>query len=66
LKYLISELLKLIEVEPKSKYETFIEHARKICSDKDDVPYLALSLYLGKAPSGLLMKNSKKVVAKLV
>ncbi len=50
LKYLISELLKLIEIEPKSKYGAYMEQARKICSDKDDTPYLVLSLSLGKAP----------------
>lgn len=50
LKYLVSELLKLVEIEPKSKYEAYIKQARKICSDKDDTPYLALSLCLGKAP----------------
>lgn len=50
LKHLVSELLKLIEIEPKSKYETFIDQAKEICSDKDDVPYLALSLFLGKVP----------------
>ena len=50
LKYLISELLNLIEIEPKSKYEPFMKEAKEICSDKDDVPYLALSLFLGKAP----------------
>ncbi|MEM3390392.1 MAG: PIN domain-containing protein [Thermoproteota archaeon] len=50
LKYLISELLKLIEIEPKSKYEAYMEQARKICSDRDDIPYLALYLSLGKAP----------------
>jgi predicted nucleic acid-binding protein len=50
LKYLISELLKLIEIEPKSKYEPYMEQARKTCSDSDDIPYLALSLSLGKAP----------------
>jgi len=50
LRYLISELLKLIEVESKSRYEAFIKQAEETCSDKDDIPYLALSLSLGKAP----------------
>jgi len=50
LKYLVSEMLKLIEIEPRSKYEKFIDQAKGICSDKDDVPYLALSLFLGKVP----------------
>jgi predicted nucleic acid-binding protein len=50
LRYLISELLKLIEIESKSRYEAFIKQAEETCSDKDDIPYLALSLSLGKAP----------------
>lgn len=50
LKYLVSELLKLVEIIPKSKYEAYVEQARKICSDRDDIPYLALSLSLDKAP----------------
>ena len=50
LKYLFSEVLNLIEIVPKSKYEVFIAKAKRICSDKDNVPYLALSLYLDKAP----------------
>ncbi|MBC7090727.1 MAG: hypothetical protein H5T50_02280 [Nitrososphaeria archaeon] len=44
LKYLFSEVLNLIEIVPKFKYEMFIAEAERICSDKDDLPYLALSL----------------------
>ncbi len=50
LRYLISELLKLIDIESKSKYEEFMKHAGETCSDKDDTPYLALSFSLGEAP----------------
>jgi len=45
----ILELLgEVIEFIPKERLERYFEEAKKICSDKDDVPYLALALSLGK------------------
>ncbi|MBO3799238.1 MAG: hypothetical protein JTT13_10290 [Candidatus Brockarchaeota archaeon] len=65
LKYLISELLKLVEIVPKSKYEAYMERARETCSDKDDTPYLALSLSLGKAPIWSFDEKLKKDCSKV-
>jgi len=51
----ILELLgEVIEFIPKERLD--FEEAKKICSDKDDVPYLALALSLGKV---FLWSNDK-------
>ena len=53
----ILELLgEVIEFIPKERLERYFEEAKKICSDKDDVPYLALALSLGKV---FLWSNDK-------
>ncbi|MGQ9597334.1 MAG: PIN domain-containing protein [Thermoproteota archaeon] len=59
LKYLRSEELFLkvlnkiketIMFFPSAEYNHFIEEAKNICSDRNDIPYVALSLALNKAP----------------
>ncbi len=65
LKYLISELLNLIEVKPVSQYKMFMKEAEEICSDKNDVPYLALSLSSGKAPIWSFDKRLKEDCGKV-
>lgn len=49
LKLILSSILELVECKPKSEYEDFLEDAGKICSDKNDIPYVALVLAF-KAP----------------
>ncbi len=49
--FILDELInKVVELFPKERFEEFIPEAEKICSDKDDVPYVVLSLALDKAP----------------
>jgi len=53
---LFSALIK--EFTPKEKFEGYLEEAKEICSDKNDSPYVALSLSLGKAP---IWSNDKEL-----
>ena len=43
-------LAKLVKPLPTSFFNASLQQASEICSDKDDVPYVALSLALDKAP----------------
>ena len=50
IEFILKVLSLAIEFIPKEKFEGYLEEAKEICSDKDDSPYVALSLSLGKAP----------------
>jgi predicted nucleic acid-binding protein len=51
IKFILDGLVKeIIELFSKERFEEFVPEASEICSDKDDVPYVALSLALDKAP----------------
>jgi predicted nucleic acid-binding protein len=45
---------------PLTEYEHFLEEAKNICLDRDDVPYVALSLALNKAPIWTFDKGLKE------
>jgi len=47
-----------IEFIQKEKFEGYLEKAKEMCSDKDDSPYVALSLSLGKV---LIWSNDKEL-----
>ncbi|MBU0979360.1 MAG: hypothetical protein KJ709_01015 [Nanoarchaeota archaeon] len=47
LRDLLENLREVIHVVPRREFESFIEEAKKLTSDEDDVPYLALALKLG-------------------
>ncbi len=49
--FILDELIKkIIELSKLERFEEFIPEAKEICSDKGDVPYVALSLALDKTP----------------
>ena len=43
---LVENLKDVIHIVPKKEFETFLDEARKLTSDEDDIPYLALALKL--------------------
>jgi len=47
-----------IEFVPKEEFGKYLEKAKEVCSDKDDSPYVALSLSLGKVP---IWSNDKEL-----
>lgn len=49
--FILDEVVRnMVKVFKLEKFREFIPKAKEICSDKDDVPYVALSLALNKAP----------------
>jgi len=57
--FILDELIKkIIELFKLERFEEFIPEAKEICSDKDDVPYVALSLSLNKTP---IWSNDKEL-----
>ena len=64
LEIIFKEIFSIIDCVEIQKYNRFIEEAVNICSDKDDAPYVALSLSLNKAPiwsfDKVLKKDCKK------
>lgn len=69
--FILDVLIKeVIELFPKERFEEFIPMAEEICSDKDDMPYVALSLSLNKAPiwsnDEELREDCKKVSIKVL
>ena len=49
IEFILKVLGLAIEFVPKKEFEKYLDKAKDICSDKDDSPYVALSLSLGKA-----------------
>ena len=47
-----------IEFIPKEKFGGYLKETKEMCSDKDDSPYVALSLSLGKVP---IWSNDKEL-----
>lgn len=43
---LVGDLKGVIRIVPQKEFEPFLEEAKKLTSDEDDVPYLALALKL--------------------
>ena len=58
IEFILKVLGLAIEFIPKEKFKEYLKKAKKICSDKDDSPYVALSLSLGKAP---IWSNDRKL-----
>jgi len=58
IEFILKVLGLAIEFVPKEKFEEYLKKAKKICSDKDDSPYVALSLTFAKAP---IWSNDKEL-----
>lgn len=60
--FILELLLEVIEVSKKEEYGKFLPEANKFCSDKEDLPYVALSLRLSKTP---IWSNDKRLKEEL-
>lgn len=60
--FILGLLLEVIKVLKKDEYSKFLLEADKLCSDKDDLPYVALSLRLDKTP---IWSNDKRLKEEL-
>ena len=58
IEFILKVLGLAIEFVPKEEFGKYLEKAKEICSDKDDSPYFALSLSLGKVP---IWSNDKEL-----